>query len=138
MSARFWRSLTAVGLAVVAAATGAVATAAPAGAAAYGGQCGAGYEWIQSRFLDGGTVYLTYNASNGYNCVVTIRDDPGSAVYMNAFVKRSTEDAWVRDPGNYTTYAGPVYTYARSQCVDWGGTIYGVSNQVVVTRSACG
>ncbi|MFC7328673.1 spore-associated protein A [Marinactinospora rubrisoli] len=113
------------GAAAAMALAGSVATAAPASAATYGGQCGTGYGVVNDFDLPNnrGTVFLTYNSSNGNNCVVTIRTTPGTATFMEAFLKRSSSSTWVRDDGNYTTYAGPVYVAARGECVDWGGTI---------------
>lgn len=104
-----------------------LATAAPASAASYGGQCGSGYVVVNHATISGkGTVYLTYNNSNGYNCVVTVRDKAGSAVPMFAGIARSDDSAWAAvDEGNYTTYAGPVYRYAKGTCVTWGGAISG-------------
>ncbi|WP_174551865.1 spore-associated protein A [Herbidospora mongoliensis] len=109
--------------AVVAAAV--VGTATPASAALYGGQCGSGYNLVNLRdFPDmRGTIYLTYNASTGKNCVVTIRENPGGATLMEAYIRRTGTTTWIKDRGNFTTYAGPVYLSAAGSCVDWGGTI---------------
>ncbi|MFD6096666.1 spore-associated protein A [Nocardiopsis flavescens] len=99
--------------------------AAPASAAVYGGQCGSGYGVVNSIGFpnDRGTTFLTYNNSNGNNCVVTIRTVPGAAAPMDAFIRITGTSGWEDDPGNYTTYAGPVYLSAAGRCVDWGGTI---------------
>ncbi|GAB1821133.1 spore-associated protein A [Herbidospora sp. RD11066] len=109
--------------AVVAAAVVGMAT--PASAALYGGQCGSGYNLVNVRdFPDmRGTVYLTYNASTGKNCVVTIREKPGAATLMEAYIRRTGTTTWVKESDNFTTYAGPVYLSAAGSCVDWGGTI---------------
>ncbi|MFE9912430.1 spore-associated protein A [Streptomyces clavifer] len=113
--------------AVVAAisAAGLFATATPATAAAVspGSVCGSGYSVIDSHDLGAATVYLTYNSSNGYNCVTTIRDTSGSAIYMEASIRKSG-GSWVSDGGSYATYAGPVYVNAPSTCIQWGG-MYG-------------
>ncbi|ROO90400.1 hypothetical protein EDD29_8125 [Actinocorallia herbida] len=121
---RLSRKTSAVGLSVAAAA-GVVVVASPASAALYGGQCGSGYTVVNvADFSDQrGTVYLTYSSSTGKNCVVTIREKPGAAAPMDAYLRRSGTGAWVDDPGNWTTYAGPVYVSAAGSCVDWGGTI---------------
>ncbi|MET9441968.1 hypothetical protein [Streptomyces sp. NPDC006610] len=75
------------------------------------------------------TLYLTYNTSNGYKCAVTV-NDLGKPVPLGAGIKRSSASSWVKDEGTYTSYAGPVYTYAQGSCVD----VYGSVNGVSVTR----
>jgi uncharacterized protein YcsI (UPF0317 family) len=106
-------------------AAGSLLSAAPAAAAAYNGACGSGYAVVNRIEFpdDRGTAFLTYNSSNGYNCVVTVRTNPGAATHMEAMVRRTGESAWVRDSGNYTTYAGPVYRSGAGYCMNWGGTI---------------
>lgn len=100
---------------------------APTGASpatSYNGACGSGYGVVDSATLSTlGTVYLTYNSSNGYNCVATVRADPGTAMFMVAGIRLSTSNTWIVDQGQYTTYAGPVYVHAPGQCIDWGGQI---------------
>lgn len=104
----------------------AVAAPGSAFAAPYNGVCGSGYGVIDAQSLPGlGTVYLTYSSGTGKNCVVTIRDNPGARRAMAARVSLAGAP-WISDVGNYTTYAGPVYVYARHSCVDWGGEISGV------------
>ncbi|WP_207916661.1 spore-associated protein A [Micromonospora sp. KC723] len=122
---RISQKIAALGLASAAATTGALVSAAPAQAALYGGQCGSGYNVVNLIDLPDlrGTVYLTYSASTGKNCVVTLREKPGTATLMEAYLRRSGTSSWVKDSGNYTTYAGPVYVSATGSCVDWGGTI---------------
>jgi hypothetical protein len=66
-----------------------------------------------------GTTYLTYNRSNGYNCVVTVAGTSNTN-YIIAGVEVSGGD-WVEDEGPYHSYAGPVYVYAANQCIDWEG-----------------
>lgn len=134
---RISRKTSAVGL-TVAAAAGVLVAAAPASAALYGGQCGSGYNVVNvADFTDKrGTVYLTYNSSTGKNCVVTVREKPGAAAPMDAYLRRSGTTAWADDPGNFTTYAGPVYVSAAGSCVDWGGTIGTAS--LTRTRTNCG
>jgi hypothetical protein len=114
-----------IGAAAAAVVTGSITMAAPASAASYGGQCGSGYGVVNSFSLPDsrGTVFLTYSSATGKNCVVTVRTTPGTATLMEAYLKRSSSSTWVKDSGNYTTYAGPVYVSAAGQCVDWGGTI---------------
>ncbi|GAA2428904.1 spore-associated protein A [Streptomyces macrosporus] len=106
-------------------ATAPAATAATTGAtAAYNGVCGSGYKVVNSMpVADVGTVYLTYNSSTGKNCVVTIRNTSGSPTYMVAYLRNVESDHAAYDEGEYRSYAGPVYTYARGVCVEWGGVI---------------
>jgi hypothetical protein len=104
------------------AAGGVLVSPTAAQAASYGGQCGSGYGVIDSHDLGSATVYLTYNRSNGRNCVVTIRDNQGSPVYMDAKVSLAGRP-WISDPGYWTWYAGPVSVYAPGRCIDWGGEI---------------
>lgn len=122
---RIPQKIAALGLATAAATAGVMINAAPAHAALYGGQCGSGYGVVNLIDLpdNRGTVYLTYSSSTGKNCVVTVRENPGTATLMEAYLRRSGTSSWVRDSGNYTTYAGPVYVSAAGSCVDWGGTI---------------
>lgn len=122
---RISRKLAALGLSVAATAAGVTVAASPAQAALYGGQCGSGYGVVNLIDLPDlrGTVYLTYSASSGKNCVVTIRENPGTATLMEAFLRRSGTSSYVKDSGNFTTYAGPVYVSAAGSCVDWGRTI---------------
>ncbi|MEU6105970.1 spore-associated protein [Streptomyces flaveolus] len=118
---------------------GVTALAAPASAAASvtpGTVCGSGYKTVNSAPIGSrGTVYLTYNSSNGKNCVVTIRNTVGTAVDMSAYLYVPDTDQGDGDYGAYTSYAGPVYAYGKGHCVDWGGSIGSVSVQV--TGSNC-
>jgi hypothetical protein len=115
-------------------ASGVVAQTAPRGAApgagpvvpatAYNGACGSGYVQKDSMALSTlGVVYLTYNSSNGYNCVVTVRANPGTKLYMEAGVELYGTGTYKADFGLYTTYAGPVYLQAPGQCINWWGHI---------------
>ncbi len=83
-----------------------------------------------------GTVYLTYNAANGKNCVATIRNNPGTAVDMSAWVGVPDTDEYDDDYGRFTSYAGPTYVYGKGHCVDWGGHIN--NHYVHVSGSNCG
>ncbi|MER7721802.1 spore-associated protein [Streptomyces flaveolus] len=118
---------------------GTTALAAPASAAASvtpGAVCGSGYKTVNSAPIGSrGTVYLTYNSSNGKNCVVTIRNTVGAAVDMFAYLYVPDTGQGDGDYGTYTSYAGPVYAYGKGHCVDWGGSIGSVSVQV--TGSNC-
>jgi len=113
-----------------------VAGPATAPVATYNGACGAGYGQDDYMNVTGGTVFLTYNSTNGYNCVVTVRTTSGAAVYMDAGIKLSGSSTWIHDSGQYTTYAGPKYVHAVGQCIDWYGVIG--SSTAVQYNSHCG
>ncbi|WP_330350907.1 spore-associated protein [Streptomyces sp. NBC_00582] len=99
--------------------------------------CGSGYKTVNSAPVGSlGTVYLAYNAANGNNCVVTIRNNPGAAVDMSAWIYVPDTNEGDDDYGHYGSYAGPAYVIGRGHCVDWGG---GIANTYVqVTGSNCG
>ncbi|MEV6825014.1 spore-associated protein A [Amycolatopsis sp. NPDC051102] len=98
-----------------------------ASAATYNGVCGSGYGVKDQHSITGGTIFLTYSGSTGNNCVVTIRNTSGTAIYMDAFVRLTGALNWNDDPGYWTTYAGPVYVHAPGRCIDWGGSIGSVT-----------
>ncbi|MDQ0964271.1 hypothetical protein QFZ66_008149 [Streptomyces sp. B4I13] len=99
--------------------------------------CGSAYKTVNSAPVGSlGTVYLTYNAANGKNCVTTIRSTPGTALDMSAWIYIPATDQSDGDYGRYTSYAGPTYIYGKGQCVDWGGYIKNV--YVQVSGSNCG
>ncbi|CAM5265740.1 Spore-associated protein OS=Streptomyces tendae OX=1932 GN=GUR47_24405 PE=4 SV=1 [Streptomyces tendae] len=54
-----------------------------------------------------GTVYLTYNAATGKNCVATIRSTPGTATDMSAWLYVPDTEAYDEDYGKYTSYRRP-------------------------------
>ncbi|MFD9127869.1 spore-associated protein A [Kitasatospora sp. NPDC059571] len=111
------------------AAAGVAVTPSVAEAASYNGVCGSGYGVIDTLPLAEGTIFLTYNRSNGYNCVVTVRNNPSSyLMQMEASIKKSGTTQWKQDLDFYTTYAGPVYLYAPGACIDWEGGINGEVN----------
>ncbi|MEU4351789.1 spore-associated protein A [Streptomyces sp. NPDC023838] len=96
----------------------------------YNGACGSGYEVIdEMRLESGATVYLTYSAS-GYNCVVTVRQYPGSPAWTTAWLANADDSSSRReDADDYTSYAGPVFVYAKGSCVSWGGRfMYGYTD----------
>ncbi|MEU5277968.1 spore-associated protein [Streptomyces asoensis] len=99
--------------------------------------CGSGYKTVNSAAVGTlGTVYLAYNAANGNNCVVTIRNNPGLAVDMSSWIYVPATNEGDDDYGRYTSYAGPSYVIGKGYCVDWGG---GIANTTVqVTGSNCG
>ncbi|MFG2356294.1 spore-associated protein [Streptomyces sp. NPDC048521] len=99
--------------------------------------CGSAYKTVNSAPIGSlGTVYLTYNSSNGNNCVATIRNNPGTAVTMSAWIYIPDTEQGDEDYGQYTSYAGPTYVYGKGHCVDWGGHIRNV--YVQVSGSNCG
>ncbi|MGW3944389.1 spore-associated protein [Streptomyces phaeochromogenes] len=99
--------------------------------------CGSSYKTVNSAPVgSGGTVYLTYNSSNGRNCVATIRSNPGAVMDMSSWIFIPDTDANDSDWGQYTSYAGPTYAYGKGHCVDWGGNIGNV--YVQVSGSNCG
>ncbi|MCX5084365.1 spore-associated protein [Streptomyces sp. NPDC056121] len=98
--------------------------------------CGSSYKTVNSAPIGSlGTVYLTYNSTNGKNCVATIRKNPGTRLDMSAWIYVSDTDQGDQDYGQYTSYAGPIYVYGKGHCVDWGGNISNV--YVQVTGSNC-
>ncbi|MFE5092746.1 hypothetical protein ACFRCI_20905 [Streptomyces sp. NPDC056638] len=110
------------------AAAGLLATAGPASAAATtpSAVCGSGYQVIDSKDLGPAVIYLTYNSSNGYNCVTTILDSAsGGAIQLGASVQKSggTE---IKNFGSFTKFAGPVYVSAPNTCIKWGGGVQDV------------
>ncbi|MFJ5777708.1 spore-associated protein A [Streptomyces sp. NPDC093094] len=106
-------------------AAGTLAATGTAAAASYNGACGSGYAVIDSKDVGEGNAFLTYNSSNGYNCVVTVTDTPGVASYLRTNLRlHRTDTVWKyneQDEGSYKYYAGPVYLSARNSCIDWGG-----------------
>ncbi|MEV5884512.1 spore-associated protein [Streptomyces sp. NPDC052020] len=137
---RFTRSVLA-GAALAALSAGATtALAAPASAAADATPqeaCGSGYKTVNSAPVGSlGTVYLTYNSSTGENCVATIRNSPGTALDMSAWVFVPDTEETDEDYGRYTSYAGPTYVYGKGHCVDWGGNIGNVYVQVYGSNCA--
>ncbi|TWF92215.1 hypothetical protein FHX80_12535 [Streptomyces brevispora] len=112
-------------------------------AAAYNGACGSGYSVVNSARVNGyaATVFLTYSASTKKNCVVTIRDTPGTVKTMWAGIERTGEPlSYIVDFGDYTTYAGPVYLSAGGKCVTWRGGVINnnLANDVIVYGTNCG
>ncbi|GAA4918758.1 murein DD-endopeptidase MepM/ murein hydrolase activator NlpD [Stackebrandtia albiflava] len=85
--------------------------------------CGSGYTQINSHAVTGGRIYLMYNSSNQYNCVVTIKSTKigtASPVSASLEVQGGTKST---DSGNFAYYAGPVKKHAPSTCVKWGGSV---------------
>lgn len=137
---RFNRSVLVAGVSAALMVGATTALAAPASAAPNTTPqkvCGSAYKTVNSAPIGSqGTVYLTYNASNGKNCVTTIRNSPGTAVDMAAWLYVSDTGLSDDDYGRYTSYAGPTYVYGKGHCIDWGGQIKNVYTQV--SGSNCG
>ncbi|MCX5418246.1 spore-associated protein [Streptomyces sp. NBC_00078] len=93
--------------------------------------CGSGYKTVNSAPVGSlGTTYLTYNSANGKNCVATIRNNPGTALDMSAWIYVPDTEQGDDDYGLYSSYAGPTYVYGKGHCVSWGGNIDNVYVQV--------
>lgn len=90
--------------------------------------CGGGYSVIDQQPLgSAGTVYLSYNASNGQNCVSTMKSaSAGSPTPTTAFLEVQGATR-ATDSGSFAYFAGPVVAKAADKCVKWGGTAGGVS-----------
>jgi sialidase-1 len=90
--------------------------------------CGGGYSVLESQPLGtAGTVYLSYNAANGKNCVSTMKSaSAGTATATSAYleVKGSSR---ITDSGSFGYFAGPVSAVAADKCVKWGGATGGQS-----------
>jgi sialidase-1 len=90
--------------------------------------CGGGYSVLESKPLGtAGTVYLSYNAANGKNCVSTMKSaSAGTATATSAYleVKGSSR---ITDSGSFGYFAGPVSAVAADKCVKWGGATGGQS-----------
>ncbi len=114
-----------IGLAVVAILAGSLTVAGPANAASSPiAVCGGGsYHEIDHIDLPGARVHLLYDGST--DCVVTWRNTPGARAEMSASIAKAPFTHWIKDSGNYTTYAGPVKVTAPGVCINWGGSFDG-------------
>jgi sialidase-1 len=91
--------------------------------------CGGGYGVIDAQPLgtggSAGTVYLSYNAANGRNCVSTMKNaSAGTATATSAFLEVQGSGRQT-DTGAFSYFAGPVEAAAAGRCVRWGGTAGG-------------
>ncbi|KDN18128.1 sialidase family protein [Amycolatopsis rifamycinica] len=88
--------------------------------------CGGGYSVIDSNPLGtAGTVYLSYNAANGKNCVSTMKSaSTGTGTATSAYLEVKGS-ARVTDSGSFSYFAGPVSAAAADRCVKWGGSAGG-------------
>ncbi|MFF2628688.1 spore-associated protein A [Kitasatospora griseola] len=106
-------------------------------AAPYNGACGSGYSVVNSAPVGNGTLYLTYNSSNGMNCAVTTRYNDGTKPWMVVKISQAGDPGWADvDEGYYGGYAGPVYVYGKGHCIDWYGAIDSAS--MIVLGTNCG
>ncbi|MFB9834571.1 hypothetical protein [Actinoallomurus acaciae] len=91
--------------------------------------CGSGYSYIDSYPLKdpwgekSSTVklYLYYNGSTGKNCAYTSTTEWTDTEKYMFVTLSSSSDGPYGDYGYYRYYAGPVYAYARNQCVSLSG-----------------
>jgi len=90
--------------------------------------CGGGYSVIDSKALGtAGTVYLSYNATSGKNCVSTMKSaSTGTGTATSAYLEVKGA-ARVTDSGSFSYFAGPVSAAAADKCVKWGGATGGAS-----------
>ncbi|PIM73591.1 spore-associated protein A [Streptomyces sp. JV178] len=101
-----------------------IATAPTASAATYNGGCGSGYVVVNSAPVGtAGTVFLTYKSSTGLNCVVTVRNSPGSPTTICEKITPRGDREVSKCEQGVTTWGGPIYAEASGQCVDWRGSI---------------
>ncbi|GAA1675033.1 M23 family metallopeptidase [Glycomyces endophyticus] len=86
--------------------------------------CGSGYSQINQHALGTvGAIFLMYNSSNGYNCVVTLKyTSVGTASAVSATLQ-AEGGTQAKDSGNFAYYAGPVKKSAPNTCVKWGGSV---------------
>ncbi|MER7124068.1 spore-associated protein A [Streptomyces goshikiensis] len=120
----------------------AAAEAAPANGT-YNGSCGSGYGVVDSLDISGyGRAFLTWNKSNGYNCVVTQKyganDNSNELYFMTAWIQRTADGFEEEDRNLYRHYAGPVYVDGRATCINWGGYVDPAPTGSYQFRSHCG
>ncbi|OKK25171.1 hypothetical protein AMK09_03140 [Streptomyces sp. CB02488] len=134
------------GISLCAAVAGLIAIPATADAApvngAYNGSCGSGYGVVDSIDISGyGRAFLTWNNSNGYNCVVTQKygaNDAGELYTIGAWIERTADHYQEEDRDLYHRYAGPVYANGRGTCVNWGGYVEPAPTGSSQYNSHCG
>ncbi|MEU0834899.1 serine/threonine protein kinase [Streptomyces sp. NPDC005969] len=93
--------------------------------------CGSGYYVQEKKPLVRATlaeadavVYLLYNASTGYNCVVTVHQNRTDGVPQDTMAGIRVEGgSWSTDRGDYKSYAGPVRVQAKGKCIQFKGGI---------------
>ena len=83
--------------------------------------CGAGYYLLERQAISGAIVYLLFNESNNYNCVVTLKTAAiGRPTYTSAELE--VEDGGRAVDAAYYRYYASVKLPALHKCVRWGGT----------------
>jgi sialidase-1 len=84
--------------------------------------CGSGYGVIDTQALGtAGTVFLSYNASNGQNCVSTMKSAAAGTASQTSAYLEVAGSARKTDSGSFSYFAGPVKAAAADMCVRWGG-----------------
>lgn len=127
-----WAAVAAA-VAAGAAVSGALFSPSAAQAATYNSACGNRYAVVALHDLGPGNVYLAHNSSNGNSCVVTVRDQPGTPMWMVARINQAGGvNAAVEDHGFYTASTGPVLLHTDGICYGWSGTIGTATVQVPV------
>jgi hypothetical protein len=106
-------------------------SASPASAIPRTNYCGSAYGFLKSwpigwRGEVGGYIDVYYNSSNGYNCVISRTNDSViNSAWDIVVAARRSGGSWQSDgdkPGqSFTKYAGPLYVYAPSSCIDLTG-----------------
>ncbi|MFE4517024.1 hypothetical protein ACFRMQ_22830 [Kitasatospora sp. NPDC056783] len=97
-------------------------------------KCGSAYNFKQSWDITDDHIYevvgfidIYYNSGNGYNCAIARGNDATVTGHrqIGVAIRRSGTSDWIQDgPGNnYTSYAGPVYAYAKGACIDFAGEL---------------
>ncbi|MEU1422497.1 hypothetical protein [Kitasatospora sp. NPDC005751] len=100
-------------------------------------KCGSAYDFKQSWDITDnartsvvvGFIDIYYNSGNGINCAIARGKDGAVTGHhdIRVAIRRSGTSDWIQDGAgsNYSSYAGPVYTYAKGACIDFvGGLMY--------------
>lgn len=86
--------------------------------------CGSSYTTrVHTRDLSGkARMYLLYSPTTGKNCAVTIKTTKiGALSSTEAWLIKQGDSEWQKQVGQFKYYAGPVYRYAPSSCVQYAG-----------------
>lgn len=116
-------AITGLAVAALAAPTGSASAATNTNTSTPQSICGSNYTALLHSFsMPGGAAYLYYNDSNGYVCAVTIKTaHVGTPTLTGAHIGKTSAANDIHDVGNYKSFAGPVYLYAPTTCVWFGG-----------------
>ncbi|MFE5811595.1 spore-associated protein A [Streptomyces sp. NPDC056491] len=110
---------------------------APSASAAtgYNGACGSGYKVVNELTDRLTRYYLTYNSSNGTNCVVAVYQNigPKPVEMVATIIVNHVQKA---DMGPYSSYAGPVYLKGAGFCVTWGGRVTYSNGETISTGAS--